>query len=61
MFITILVVHMFLNKKFILASNSSSRYQLLKNVGLNFTQTNPVCDEDYIKKELITINDWKQV
>jgi len=33
MFITILVVHMFLNKKFILASNSSSRYQLLKNVG----------------------------
>jgi septum formation protein len=53
MFITMLVVHMFLNKKFILASNSSSRYRLLKNAGLNFTQTNPVCDEDHIKKELI--------
>jgi len=44
---------MFLNKKFILASNSASRYKVLKNVGLRFTKTTPFCDEDYIKKQLI--------
>ena len=44
---------MLLNKQFILASNSTSRYRLLKNVGLRFTKTNPVCNEDYLKKELI--------
>ena len=47
------VIHMFINKPFILASNSSSRYRLLKNAGLNFTQTPPFCDEDYVKKKLI--------
>ena len=53
MFITKCVVHMFLNKKFILASNSASRYRLLKNVGLNFVKKKPLCDEDYIKSQLI--------
>ena len=53
MFITIGVLHMFLNKKFILASNSSSRYKVLKNAGLRFTKTSPLCDEDYVKKQLI--------
>ena len=48
-----LVVHMLLNKTFILASNSSSRHRLLNNAGLRFSQTNPVCDEDFIKKEII--------
>ena len=53
MFITTIVVHMFLNKPFILASNSASRYNLLKNAGLRFTKASPVCDEDFIKKQLI--------
>ena len=53
MFITIGVLHMFLNKKFILASNSASRYKVLKNAGLRFTKTSPLCDEDYVKKQLI--------
>ena len=53
MFITIGVLHMFLNKKFILASNSASRYKVLKNTDLRFTKTSPLCDEDYVKKQLI--------
>ena len=56
MFITTIVIHMLLNKKFILASNSSSRYQLLKNVGLNFTTKKPLCDEDFIKNNFIKEN-----
>ena len=44
---------MFLNKQFILASNSFSRQKLLKNAGLNFIIKNPLCDEDLIKKKLI--------
>ena len=53
MFITVCVVHMFLNKPFILASNSASRYRLLKNAGLNFTITPPLCNEERIKRQLI--------
>lgn len=49
MFITIKVVNMFLNKPFILASNSASRFRLLKDAGLVFSKTAPVCDEDYIR------------
>ena len=41
---------MLLNKKFILASNSSSRFRLLKNAGLNFVKTKPLCDEEILKK-----------
>ena len=44
---------MFLNKPFILASNSISRYRLLKNAGLSFTQTKTLCDESNIKNKLI--------
>ena len=40
---------MLLNKKFILASNSPSRYRLLKNAGLNFSKRKPLCDEDVVK------------
>ncbi len=58
MFITMFVVHMFLNKPFILASKSKSRHALLKNAGLNFTTTSPLCDEELVKKNLLkkTIN-----
>jgi len=53
MFINITITHMFLDKPFILASNSSSRYRLLKNAGLNFLKTKPNCDEELIKNQLI--------
>ena len=53
MFITIGVVHMLLNKQFILASNSVSRYRLLKNAGLKFTKKKPICNEEYIKEQLV--------
>ena len=58
MFITIKVTHMLIKKKFILASNSSSRYKLLKSAGLNFSKQKPLCDEEDIKKRLLkkTIN-----
>ena len=46
------VIHMLLNKKFILASNSASRKRLLKNAGLIFSTEKPLCDEEYIKNQL---------
>ena len=59
MFITMIVIHMLLNKQFILASNSSSRKMLLKNAGLNFLSIKPLCDEDYIKGQLLKKNTKK--
>ena len=47
---------MLLNKQFILASNSASRKGLLKNVGLNFLTKKPLCDEEYIKNQLLRKN-----
>jgi septum formation protein len=50
------VIHMLLNKQFILASNSASRKMLLKNAGLSFFTEKPFCDEDYIKDQLLKKN-----
>ncbi len=47
------IIHMVLNKKFILASNSASRKRLLKNAGLSFFTEKPLCDEEYIKDQLL--------
>ena len=44
---------MFFNKKFILASNSKSRFFILKNNKLNFRRISPTCDEEKIKKKII--------
>ena len=44
---------MFFNKKFILASNSKSRFFILKNNKLNFRQISPICNEEKIKKNKI--------
>ena len=44
---------MFINTKFILASNSESRFLILKNNKLNFRQLSPTCSEKKIKKQLI--------
>ena len=49
MFIIVKVINMSLGKKFILASNSNSRYKLLKVAGLNFVKKKPLCDEESIK------------
>ena len=51
-----IVIHMLLNKQFILASNSASRKMLLRNAGLNFFSEKPLCDEDYIKDQLLKKN-----
>ena len=53
MFIKIIVVNMFSNKPFILASNSVSRYKLLKNAGLKFTKISPQCNEEVLKKNYL--------
>ena len=53
MFITVKVVNMVLGKKFILASNSASRFQLLKKAGLDFIKTQPLCNEEKIKKNFL--------
>ena len=50
------VIHMLLNTKFILASNSASRKLLLKNAGLSFFIEKPLCDEDIIKSKLLKKN-----
>jgi septum formation protein len=47
---------MVLNRQFILASNSASRKKLLKNAGLHFFTKKPLCDEDYIKDQLLKKN-----
>ena len=47
---------MLLEKKFILASNSSSRKTLLKNAGLNFLIKKPLCDENSLKYQLLKKN-----
>jgi septum formation protein len=44
---------MFFNKKFILASNSKSRFFILKNNKLNFRRVSHTCDEELIKKKRV--------
>ena len=50
------ITHMLLNKKFILASNSASRKKLLKKAGLVFLTEKPLCDEEHIKDQLLKKN-----
>ena len=52
MFITIIFINKLMHQKFILASSSKSRYKILKNAGLNFTQKKPNCNEEDIKKTI---------
>ena len=44
---------MLFNIKFILASNSKSRFFILKNNKLNFRRISPICDEGAIKKQKV--------
>ena len=43
---------MLFNSSFVLASNSRSRYKLLKNADLTFVKKKPLCNERTIKKNL---------
>ena len=43
---------MFINKKFILASSSKSRFNILNNAKLSFVKQKPKCNEEIIKKRL---------
>ena len=47
---------MLINKNYILASNSTSRYRLLKSAGLNFVKKKPLCDEGFIKENFLKKN-----
>ena len=44
---------MFFNNKFILASSSNSRYNLLKNNKLSFDRIKPSCNEEKLKKIMV--------
>ena len=45
---------MFFNNKFILASSSLSRFNILKNNKLSFSKINPTCNELDLKKKMIS-------
>ena len=44
---------MVIHNKYILASSSKSRYEILNKCGFVFKQVPPVCDEEKIKKEIL--------
>ena len=44
---------MIFRTKFVLASSSQSRYDLLKRIKLSFIRMKPICNEDIIKKKLL--------
>tara|TARA_Y100001970_G_C14152295_1_gene813428 strand:+ start:154 stop:774 length:621 start_codon:yes stop_codon:yes gene_type:complete len=46
------LINMLTHKQYILASSSKSRFQILKNCGLNFMQIKPICDEENIKNKI---------
>ena len=52
MLITIKNINMLINRKYILASSSKSRYHILKNAGFNFKKIKPSCNEEEIKKTI---------
>ena len=52
MLITIKNINMLINRKYILASSSKSRYHILKNAGFNFNKIKPSCNEEEIKKTI---------
>ena len=47
---------MIFRTKFVLASSSQSRYDLLKKNKLSFIRKKPTCNEDVIKKTLLKKN-----
>ena len=43
---------MVVHNKYILASSSKSRYNILKKIKFDFSQVSPLCDEEKIKKKI---------
>ena len=41
---------MVVHNKYILASSSKSRFNILKQIKFDFNQVSPLCDEEKIKK-----------
>ena len=52
---------MVFHNKYILASSSKSRYNILKKIGFEFDQTSPLCDEEEIKKKIVKENKPKEI
>ena len=52
MFISVVIINIYMHTQFILASSSKSRLKILKQAGINFIQQKPLCDEDKIKKNI---------
>ena len=52
MLISKTVINMITHRTYILASTSSSRYNILKNAGLRFRKTKPLCNEEEIKNKI---------
>ena len=42
-----------INTNFVLASTSDSRYRILKNAGLAFSRSKPICDEAREKTKML--------
>mgnify|MGYP001190655201 CR=1 FL=1 len=47
---------MITHRTYILASSSSSRYNILKRAGLKFRKTKPLCNEEEIKNKISKTN-----
>ena len=56
MLISKTVINMITHRTYILASTSSSRYNILKNAGLRFRKTKPLCNEEEIKNKICKKN-----
>ena len=52
MLISKTIINMITHKTYILASSSSSRYNILKSAGLKFRKTKPLCNEEEIKNKI---------
>ncbi len=52
---------MVVHNKYILASSSKSRYNILKKIKFDFSQVSPLCDEEKIKKKIKKKNKPKEI
>ena len=52
---------MIVHNKYILASSSKSRFNILKQIKFDFNQVSPLCDEEKIKKKISKKNKPKEI
>tara|TARA_B100000575_G_scaffold293658_1_gene305790 strand:+ start:1536 stop:2177 length:642 start_codon:yes stop_codon:yes gene_type:complete len=48
------IINKNIHKSYILASSSKSRFKILQNAGIRFKQVKPLCNEDEIKKNILS-------